>query len=238
MTLSPDDLLLQSWDQNKGRTASAAYFLNKRFNKIAYWVISEIVSIVAIKRRVEAVKRLITIGQRCWKAKNFSVALAIFVALNSSSIYRLKQTWKELPSKVLKVFQKRILAFENNYKIYRQRLSKAIHKNQSCVPLIDVLVSDLVHANEISDTIEESSPRDGNKEKDKENLFYNFKKMERISSLIQQIQKIQEFPNENLVLSHTRLMPLQYVILLPNVIFDNDVLFKKSLLCEPRSKEL
>eukprot|EP01103_Thecamoeba_quadrilineata_P001951 TRINITY_DN1181_c1_g1_i1.p1 TRINITY_DN1181_c1_g1~~TRINITY_DN1181_c1_g1_i1.p1 ORF type:complete len:731 (-),score=157.12 TRINITY_DN1181_c1_g1_i1:69-2261(-) len=234
IAVRPEELLLNYWEERFATSHPPSYVLRVRYNKVAYWVITEIVSVVNLKRRVEVVKRFIIIAEKCWKLRNYNSALAIYVALNSSSVFRLKNTWKEVPNKYVKTFHKRLKAFDSNYKVYRSKINFSLTHNLSCVPLFDVLINDLIHAKEIS---EHTKDNVSNEQKP----LLNFKKIQQIGSLIHHVMKLQQIPNQlppPPVAPSRQATVFHYAILLPNVIFDNNKIFQMSLHCEPRVKEL
>jgi len=210
------------------------YILHSNYQKIAYWVILEILSIQQLKKRTEALKRFIYIADKCWEMKSFSVSMAILAGLNSSSIFRLKKTWKELSSRMSQIFQQRIKCFEKNYSIYRAAIETCLNLGTPCVPLLDVLVSDLVHANEMADWIPESQEETN---EDQGNTI-NFKKVNMIGNLIVQFLKLQSPGSISFSSSTSRAKQArEYVNNLP-VCYDNDALYQMSLSCEPRTRGL
>jgi len=70
-----------------------------QFCNLGFWVASEIVREPELPKRAYILKRCIAVAYECFRLKNFNGAMAIVSGLQNHCIYRLKNTWDELPEK-------------------------------------------------------------------------------------------------------------------------------------------
>lgn len=260
----PIDFLISIWGKREDATVSRALVnydaLVAGFNKVSYWVATEICTQPEMKNRVKVVEKMIKIAKCCMKLKNFNTSMAIYSGLNVSAVSRLKQTWENVESKRIKQMQQIELALapQMNYRSYRALLdeaetsaasaasfSEADHP-QACIPIFGIFIKDLTFMN------------DGNpKYTDKDLNLINFGKLRLMYSTVvraTRFQKLRYFFNDNsgggagglstgvLGLSSSNLTiatnncnigaAADYVRTLRNL--SEQQLYKYSLLCEAR----
>jgi len=87
---------------SKGKSEPVRRFISWS-NLLANWAAGEVVQTGNMKKRVAVLKRLIMVGDECWKLNNFSSAVSLFQGLQNPSVKRLKLTWKRLPRKEAKL---------------------------------------------------------------------------------------------------------------------------------------
>ncbi|XP_011270097.1 hypothetical protein CAOG_08516 [Capsaspora owczarzaki ATCC 30864] len=141
----------QAWNKSS-RPAHAVPVLDviERFNRVSFWVASEICACVNIKARVEILKRCIKIAAMCRDIKNFNTCLQFVAALNISAVQRLKQTWKQLSTKYASLWVElnRLMDTAKGYTNYRSHLASL---TLPIVPYIGIHLNDLT-------LIEEGNP--------------------------------------------------------------------------------
>jgi len=165
--------------------------LTSRFNKISYWIATEIVSIQNPEDRVTILSKCIQLADILFGLNNFSGTMAIYCALNLGAIQRLKSTWKRLPEKYIKRMKEfdRVLDPSCNYKNYREHLSNVKLNSTPIIPFYGIILSDLTTAEEIPDT--------------KDNGHINFEKMRVLAKVFREIEVHQQV--------HFNFVPLSFI---------------------------
>ncbi|KCV69033.1 hypothetical protein H696_04453 [Fonticula alba] len=131
--------------KNKETLAFGATQLTRWSTRISHWVITEIVSHTSdIKARAQCYERFLVIAGHLDKMNNFNGCIEILTALNSSPVYRLKNTVAYLPTKVRRESEKLFRSFSSdlNYKNLRQRVQQ--HNDVPLIPFPGVYMQDLV----------------------------------------------------------------------------------------------
>ncbi|KAF2073684.1 hypothetical protein CYY_005001 [Polysphondylium violaceum] len=151
-------------------------------NKIANWVATEVVTTPHPKKRVEVVKRFISIAEHCKKINNFNTLMEIISGLNNSSVSRLKETWKSLPTRYTNSFNQlqNFLKTDENWKLYRQAVKS---KEVPCLPYMGLFLQDINFVEDGNSNIVED-----------EHNYINFKKMTLLSNILSEIQYFQKHP--------------------------------------------
>jgi hypothetical protein len=89
--VEPREFLGQAWQkERKAELAPNLTRLIERFNKIGYWVATEVLTKHDVKVRVKYIKKFIKIAFRCYECNNFNAIMQILSGLNNSSVKRLK----------------------------------------------------------------------------------------------------------------------------------------------------
>ena len=88
---STELLHLNFMTSEKGPMFSA---MASRFNQWTRFVVTELVKITNIENRAKSIEMWIRVAQASKEMNSFNVSFAIVAALNSSSVSRLKKTWK------------------------------------------------------------------------------------------------------------------------------------------------
>jgi hypothetical protein len=97
----------------------------EQFEKVSYWVATEICVRYELSDRIETLQRFLHIAKLCWDWHNFSSCMAICGALNMNAVTRLILTWQGINTECRKYweFLKEVTSFDNCYGIYRQTAS-------------------------------------------------------------------------------------------------------------------
>lgn len=89
--VEPRELLGQAWQkENKRELAPNLTRLIERFNRIGFWVSTEVLTKQDLKIRVKCIKKFIKIAHRCYECNNFNGIMQILSGLNNSAVKRLK----------------------------------------------------------------------------------------------------------------------------------------------------
>ncbi|KYQ92815.1 Ras guanine nucleotide exchange factor [Tieghemostelium lacteum] len=178
------EIYFKSWTSPKTKydTSPNVMKLITNSNRIANWVATEIVTTPHPKKRVEVLKRMISIAEYCKKFNNYNSLMEIISGLNNSSVSRLKETWKNLPSSYFKSLNQmqNFLNTNENWKFYRQALKS---RQIPCLPYLGLFLQDI---NFVEDGNSNTIP-------DEEELI-NFKKMSLLTNVFSEIQYFQKHP--------------------------------------------
>ncbi|KAL0478329.1 RasGEF [Acrasis kona] len=190
--------------------------LTEQFNQTSSWISTTIVMEENFRRRCNLLRYFIDLAQCLRELNNYNGLNTVISSLNSSSVFRLKKTWKEVPQKKLTTFQELadMVAMTGSFKTLREAL---LHTEPPCVPYIGVYLTDLVFI------------EDGNK--DMKDGLINFHKRRQIAQIIMNLRTMQQAPY------HLREVPyLSKRIKSPSDIWDEEQLYKQSLKIEPRER--
>ncbi|KAM9967154.1 hypothetical protein ACTFIR_007393 [Dictyostelium discoideum] len=177
------ELYHKSWTISKSKFENSPSIMSliTMSNKIANWVATEVVTTPHPKKRVEVLKRFISVAEHCKKINNFNTLMEVISGLSNSAVSRLKETWKSLPTRYVNSFNslQNFLKTDENWKSYRQTLKT---KETPCLPYLGLFLQDI------------NFIEDGNSNFSSENDWVNFKKMNLLTSVFTEIQYFQRHP--------------------------------------------
>ncbi|KAG2034848.1 ras guanine nucleotide exchange factor domain-containing protein [Suillus americanus] len=221
--IRPSECLLRSKESKTDHHDNIANFI-RRSNRVSFlaapnWVAYAILCKDEPRRRASIMKHFIS---RCRHIQNFSTMLAIVSGLNSSPIRRLKRSWEQVGTRYMSQLETCETTI-NSYKtfnVYRHALAKV---SPPCVPFVGVFLTALTH---IQDGSKDSLP----------NNLVNFRKRQKASEVIQDLQRWQTQPHN----FHPLPSVLVYLDDALGQFGDkdvSDVFWQLSLEREPREKE-
>lgn len=125
------------------------------FNRLSYFVATEVVKHVKKKQRVKVVEFWIETARECFNIGNFNSLMAIIAGLNMSPISRLKKTWSKVQSAKFSVLEHQMDP-TSNFCNYRSTLKAAMWRSAGAtdqsqrivIPFFSLLVKDLYFLNE------------------------------------------------------------------------------------------
>ncbi|XP_015113116.1 ras-GEF domain-containing family member 1B isoform X2 [Diachasma alloeum] len=125
------------------------------FNRLSYFVATEICKHAKKKQRVRVVEYWIETARECFNIGNFNSLMAIIAGLNMSSISRLKKTWSKVQSAKFAILEHQMDP-SSNFSSYRSTLKAAMwrsvgatdERQRIVVPFFSLLVKDLYFLNE------------------------------------------------------------------------------------------
>ncbi|CAL1533829.1 unnamed protein product, partial [Lymnaea stagnalis] len=130
----------------EGVAANLEQFL-RRFDQLQYWVVTEMVLLNNVGKRVQLLRKFIKLAQHCKELNNFHAFFAITMGLGHLAVSRLSQTWEKLPGKVKKMFSEFETVMEpvRNHRSYRLAVSKL---TSPIIPFMPLLIKDMTFTNE------------------------------------------------------------------------------------------
>ncbi|XP_075215870.1 uncharacterized protein LOC142321567 isoform X1 [Lycorma delicatula] len=125
------------------------------FNRLSYFVATEVVKHVKKKQRVKVTEFWIEAARECFNIGNFNSLMAIIAGLNMSPISRLKKTWSKVQSAKFSVLEHQMDP-SSNFSSYRSTLKAAMWRSAGAtderqrivIPFFSLLVKDLYFLNE------------------------------------------------------------------------------------------
>lgn len=219
--IRPSECLLRSKESKTDHHDNIANFI-RRSNRVANWVAYAILCKDEPRRRASIMKHFISVADRCRHIQNFSTMFAIVSGLNLSPIGRLKRSWEQVGTRYMSQLQacETTISSYKTFNIYRHALAKV---SPPCVPFVGVFLTALTHI------------QDGSKDTLPNNLV-NFRKRQKASEVIQDLQRWQAQPHN----FHPLPTVLVYLDDALGQFGDkdvSDVFWKLSLEREPREKE-
>lgn len=208
--IKPSELIDKAWNSDsKSLIAPNIVALIERFNRLCYWVASEIVSTIHPKQRVLVLERFIDMAKGFLQLRNYHALVAMFTAFNMNCVQKLKSTWKSISKKHLSVVKEIDNIFDSkaNFKVYRSLLRMS---QPPVIPFEGIFLSDVTFIYENPDKIEG---------------LVNFEKANMLGELLRTIKTMQNFPYPNLVES-----AFLTDFLKKSTIMNEDQLYEMSLL--------
>ncbi|BGP65911.1 Ras guanine nucleotide exchange factor bud5 [Rhodotorula toruloides] len=192
--------------------------------RLTGWITETILGEQDQKRRTALLKYFIKVGERLLALANYNALFAVFTALNSSTISRLRKTWDGIAPKYKAVFDTLRKATDHgrNYAEYRQKIRQAV---PPCLPFVGLFLTDLIFVFE-GNRAERLSPVDSSLQ------LINFDRYHKMARIVGELQRFQspyplvEVPEIQAYLSQ-QLEGLKRGQ-------DAQSLYRQSLLIEPR----
>lgn len=112
------------------------------FNRIAFWVATQVVTAPRNKQRAALIERFISMGRLCKEWNNFSTLFQIFSGLNMAPVQRLERAWAKVSQKHKSVFNmlSRYASGERNFSVYREALAQT---QPPLVPYVGIFCKDI-----------------------------------------------------------------------------------------------
>ncbi|CAG7703894.1 unnamed protein product [Allacma fusca] len=125
------------------------------FNRLSFFVASEICKVSKKKSRIRVVEYWIETARECFNIGNFNSLMAIIAGLNMSPVARLKKTWSKISSAQLSILEHQMDP-TSNFSSYRSTLKAAVWRSAGAtderqrivIPFFSLLVKDLYFLNE------------------------------------------------------------------------------------------
>ncbi|XP_059140453.1 rap guanine nucleotide exchange factor 4-like [Physella acuta] len=194
--------------------------LLKRFEQLQYWVVTEMVLVTNLGKRVQILRKFIKLAQHCKEMNNFHAFFAITMGLGHLAVSRLSQTWEKLPGKAKKMFSEFETFMEpaRNHRCYRLAVSKL---SSPIIPFMPLLIKDMTFTNEGNKTYYDN--------------MVNFEKMHMIAQTLRTVKfcrqnQIEPEPPESMKAS----ADIKSYIRNLHVIDNQRILTNLSHKCEPR----
>eukprot|EP01083_Nonionella_stella_P270473 915938_1 len=145
------ECLKQSWKDKKHKHELAPNITQyiDAFNRLTRWIQSSILGADNVKMRGRIIKKWVKIEQEIYKLRNFQTLCAIFSALASTAVYKLKDAWNYVAKKHIAQHEmiKVIMRSTANWKNLR-RLQLETHPPM--IPYFGMFAQDLIVIEETS----------------------------------------------------------------------------------------
>ncbi|KAL8578522.1 hypothetical protein ACOMHN_028794 [Nucella lapillus] len=127
-------------------TANLDLFL-RRFNEVQYWVVTEMLLVTNVSKRVQLLRKFIKLAAHCKDFQNLHSFFAIVMGLSNIAVSRLSQTWEKLPGKLRKLFEEfeTIMDPSRNHRVYRLTVAKM---TPPIIPFMPLLMKDMTFTHE------------------------------------------------------------------------------------------
>lgn len=124
--------------------------LNKQFNQVTFWVVSQILSHESPRNRAELMSTFVKTAKRLHQLNNLHSSYAVVSALSSSPVYRLERTWYQFKKKYPKERQTLdqlgdFFSENNNYSKLRTHVNNC---DLPCIPYLGIYSRDMIYINE------------------------------------------------------------------------------------------
>eukprot|EP01088_Endostelium_zonatum_P004989 TRINITY_DN1639_c0_g3_i1.p1 TRINITY_DN1639_c0_g3~~TRINITY_DN1639_c0_g3_i1.p1 ORF type:complete len:525 (-),score=55.58 TRINITY_DN1639_c0_g3_i1:129-1703(-) len=121
------EIIGMKWMKNDG--GPIVNKMTKRFNRVSYWVATEIVTAPTPKQRLAVLKKFIQTAKRLRELNSYNTLMEIIAGLNHSSVLRLKKLWESLPSQQMNEWKELdvLMSPDRNFKLYRKNLENVLY---------------------------------------------------------------------------------------------------------------
>jgi len=220
--IRPMECLSRSREQKTDHNDNIARVIQTS-NRIANWVADAVLAYEDSRKRAAVLKQFICIADRCRSLHNYSSMVAIVSGLNSPPIRRLKRSWEQVSSRHMSWLNVCEMTIDSgkNFTNYRSTLAKVA---PPCVPFIGVFLTTLTFI------------QDGSKDTLPGNLV-NFRKRQKASEVIQDIQRWQTLPHHFHPLSAVQMYIEESLGKFNDQVDVGDMFWNLSLEREPRERE-
>ncbi|XP_065829942.1 ras-specific guanine nucleotide-releasing factor RalGPS2-like [Oscarella lobularis] len=221
--ISIDELISGEWEgKEKVAKAPNVVEFSRRFNNVTFWTQRELLGTESVKSRVEVLRHFIKIAKKLYELNDLHSMMAVVLALQSAPIHRLIQTWRQVPNKDKRTFQKldRLVSVANNRQALRDHLAST---SLPCIPYFGMYLQDLLYMKAMSKRNPATATAGGDPQRDnilRTIVYFQSSEYRHIEPLYH-IQKY--------------LLSVEYMEEMQKFVDDNN--FKLSLLLEPAGSE-
>ncbi|KAL5503012.1 hypothetical protein EMCRGX_G009887 [Ephydatia muelleri] len=146
--IQPDELADEAWvGKRKDELSPNITAMVRHFNSLAMLIPTEILAETTPQMRAKVISTFIKVAEACHQLKNYHSLKAVLAGLQCTPVYRLRKTWKKVPSIRIKMFQKlsTLMAEEGNCALYHKKTRKNIEKEVPFVPYLGFFLTQIVH---------------------------------------------------------------------------------------------
>lgn len=134
-----------------GDRAHGVELVIARFNLVVNWIKSEIVMTNSLEERAQTIARFIHVAHIARRTQNYATAMQVVLALSSTLIVALKETWAALGEDDKEILTQvtELMSPFSNFGRLRACLRDS-DTDQGCIPFVGLYLSDLTFNNERS----------------------------------------------------------------------------------------
>merc|ERR1711933_276514 len=187
------------WDRRVIKDESSPNLVNmiKQFDNVTRFVQIEILQEKSVNSRCCAITRIIKMGQRFRELNNYNSLSAVYNALNSPPIQRLKMEWKEVSEKYMTIFAEFEGIFYKGSSVHsgpdHRNLRISLRSSTApCIPFIGIILEDLASIDNEKNFKYIKNPIFYERNKlDSDECKFNFNKYVKMVDMIRDIKRYQ-----------------------------------------------
>ena len=203
------DLISLNWQQSPCRVRNWVDFLKSesngidiviaRFNLVVNWVVSECILTEAPSERAKCITKYIHIATHCHRLRNYASMYQITLALLSSDISRLRQTWALVPPSQKQVLSKleKLCQPIRNFHGLRSEM-EAVSADEGCIPFIGLYTHDLMFNAQKPGLVDPAPPG-------KEKLI-NFERYQTAANIVKSLLRLIESSSKYIFRPHPEVL--------------------------------
>ena len=179
ISINSEELLKTAWSKpDRKEKAPLILLFTKRFNEMSQLVISEVLRVNNLMKRVAVIEKWIAVADICRCLRNYYGVFQITSAFSNNSLFRLKKTWDKLSKNARQTYDKlkALSGSENRFRLLRDLLQSC---DPPCIPYLGMYLTDLT-------ILEDSTPTY------MEEGLLNFAKCRMIAHVIREIRRLQQ----------------------------------------------
>lgn len=139
----------RSWvDFLRNTDARGVEVVIARFNIMVKWTISEVILTQDVEERAHCLVKFIHIAAHCRRYRNYATMSQITIALSSSEVHRLTQTWALVPASDMRTLQDLealVMPTRNFYSLRAEMEAVDIDTAEAgCIPFVGIYTHDLL----------------------------------------------------------------------------------------------
>ncbi len=148
-SIEPQEFLNLRWSKSKTKHLAPNILVStKRFDKLAFWITSLIVTCSDSILRVHRLEKIIEIAKQLYTLKNFQNMQAVLAGIRHSSSHRMKKTFAKLQPSAAETLKMLQSLSNSNFAAIRAVLQEAIQSGYPAIPFLGVVQSDLTFVEE------------------------------------------------------------------------------------------
>ena len=158
--IKPKELLQGVFTKkNKKELSPNIVEVTKRFNKLSFWAMEEILMYDKAKFRIQVVEKFIDIINELLLLNNFFDSMSLSTALGQIIISSLNKTWKRISKKSKELYTKArtILNFADNYKLIKDKINECIIHKRPYIPFLSPYTKIICYMEEYGKYIKDKS---------------------------------------------------------------------------------
>lgn len=191
--LEASELLEQAWKrETRAKDAPSVLALIARSDYMSGLIATEILRQEKAKDRASLIWRLLAVADECRTLNNWNGCMAVLSGLRLQPIYRLQETWSQLPPKAWELWDtlKEIIRPEDNYAKLRQLMAVPA---SPAIPFLGVYLGDLIKLDENETFLPKTRLVNLTKLRSIADVIFRIQAMQRSNYSLEPVPGVQEF---------------------------------------------